>query len=281
VHGYTAPADQTVTVTRDNVTNVPGAYVPIPSGMGSLSVNTTPVKGEVFVDQISWGTSPITEIVSTGDHTVRYADVTGYLAPDDQVVTVARNQVAMAKGTYTKVPPGTGVLSIDTAPPKAEVLVDGQSWGTAPEQKIVPVGTYTIRFMDVAGFITPDNQTVTITENATTRAVGTYTRLIPPTYMLTVEIDGQGQVEPTTGVPPQNAKVTLLAAGDAVWHFDHWEGSLTGTANPQTLTMDGDKTVKAVFVKNPLIMPCSEYFGLPIVLMVGACMLLLGARLRS
>jgi len=257
------------------------AYSPMLPDVGILTVTTDPVAAEVFVDQISWGTSPITEIVSTGDHTVRYADVTGYLAPDDQVVTVARNQVAMAKGTYTKVPPGTGVLSIDTAPPKAEVLVDGQSWGTAPEQKIVPVGTYTIRFMDVAGFITPDNQTVTITENATTRAVGTYTRLIPPTYMLTVEIDGQGQVEPTTGVPPQNAKVTLLAAGDAVWHFDHWEGSLTGTANPQTLTMDGDKTVKAVFVKNPLIMPCSEYFGLPIVLMVGACMLLLGARLRS
>jgi len=31
------------------------------------------------------------------------------------------------------------------------------------------------------------------------------------------------------------------------WQFDHWENDLGGTANPATLLMDDDKTVKAVF----------------------------------
>jgi hypothetical protein len=42
--------------------------------------------------------------------------------------------------------------------------------------------------------------------------------------------------------------VDLTANADPGWTFDHWEGDLTGNFNPDTINIDGDKTVTAVFV---------------------------------
>jgi hypothetical protein len=42
----------------------------------------------------------------------------------------------------------------------------------------------------------------------------------------------------------------LTANADPGWYFDHWEGALSGSANPQTLVMDSDLTVTAVFERD-------------------------------
>jgi uncharacterized repeat protein (TIGR02543 family) len=39
-------------------------------------------------------------------------------------------------------------------------------------------------------------------------------------------------------------------SGETGWTFDRWEGDLTGSTNPATITMDADKTVTAVFTQN-------------------------------
>jgi hypothetical protein len=49
-------------------------------------------------------------------------------------------------------------------------------------------------------------------------------------------------------VYPSGTPVTLTANAEPGWYFDHWEGDLEGSENPDTLVMDGDKTVTAVFV---------------------------------
>jgi hypothetical protein len=78
---------------------------------------------------------------------------------------------------------------------------------------------------------------------------------------LTLLITGQGSV---TVAPPGatydtadapvtldydvDTQVTFTALAATGWAFDHWEGDLTGSANPTSLTMSGDKSVKAVFI---------------------------------
>ena len=42
--------------------------------------------------------------------------------------------------------------------------------------------------------------------------------------------------------------MTLTATPVAGWTFDHWEGALTGSANPTTLLMNSNKTLTAVFL---------------------------------
>jgi len=39
----------------------------------------------------------------------------------------------------------------------------------------------------------------------------------------------------------------LTANAAEGWYFDRWEGDLEGSENPDTLVMDSDKTVTAVF----------------------------------
>jgi uncharacterized repeat protein (TIGR02543 family) len=45
--------------------------------------------------------------------------------------------------------------------------------------------------------------------------------------------------------------VMLTADVNAGYHFVNWSGDLTGTTNPATITMDGNKTVTAAFEANP------------------------------
>jgi len=70
-----------------------------------------------------------------------------------------------------------------------------------------------------------------------------------PTHTLDVTIVGDGTVikDPDMTDYPQGSTVELTAVGDPGWTFDHWEGDLTGTSNPETITMDANKFVTAVF----------------------------------
>jgi hypothetical protein len=74
---------------------------------------------------------------------------------------------------------------------------------------------------------------------------------IPPQFTLTVNTDGDGSVAKN---PDQaayyNEYVELTADPSAGWSFDQWSGDLSGSANPETLYMDGDKTVTAHFVED-------------------------------
>ena len=48
-----------------------------------------------------------------------------------------------------------------------------------------------------------------------------------------------------------NDEVELAADPDPGWEFSHWSGDLSGTANPASITMDGNKLVIANFVLLP------------------------------
>jgi hypothetical protein len=68
-------------------------------------------------------------------------------------------------------------------------------------------------------------------------------------YGLDVNIVGPGSVtkSPDLSVYPVGTVVTLTAVPDSGAEFKGWSGSLTGNANPATITMNGEKTVTATF----------------------------------
>jgi hypothetical protein len=72
-------------------------------------------------------------------------------------------------------------------------------------------------------------------------------------YSLTVETEGQGEVivTPAKATYDEGEQPRLEAVPAENWVLDRWTGALTGTANPETLTMNADKTVTAVFVESP------------------------------
>jgi hypothetical protein len=57
-------------------------------------------------------------------------------------------------------------------------------------------------------------------------------------------------LDPPGGTYDGGTVVTLTASADAGSTFEDWSGAATGTTNPVTLTVDGDKTVTATFKAN-------------------------------
>jgi List-Bact-rpt repeat protein/chitobiase/beta-hexosaminidase-like protein len=75
--------------------------------------------------------------------------------------------------------------------------------------------------------------------------------VITSVYTLTLTVGGNGNVvaDPPTGPYSSNSVVTLTATPDSGWIFDHWSGDADGSTNVVAVTMDGPRSVEAVFAK--------------------------------
>jgi signal peptidase I len=138
---------------------------------GTLTVRTTPVSGEVFVNDESWGLAPQSRVIDAGDYTVSFGSVIGYYTPAPKQVTVEKDTETVVEGIYE---PITGTLTILTTPIAAEVFVNGTSWGVAPQSRVIQIGTYNVSFGQVEGLRTPPSQIVNVEENAETVVEGVY-----------------------------------------------------------------------------------------------------------
>jgi hypothetical protein len=98
---------------------------------------------------------------------------------------------------------------------------------------------------DLSGSTNPTNLVMDANKSVTAT-------FVQDQYTLTVNVVGQGSValNPPGGTYPSGTSVQLTANATAGWHFDHWSGDLTGSANPATLVMNGNKTVTATFVQD-------------------------------
>lgn len=77
----------------------------------------------------------------------------------------------------------------------------------------------------------------------------------PVQYTLTTNTVGSGSValNPPGGAYDAGTVVTLTATGSTGWAFAGWSGDLSGSVNPTTITMNGNKTVTATFTDQTLV----------------------------
>jgi len=70
-------------------------------------------------------------------------------------------------------------------------------------------------------------------------------------YTLTTNTVGNGSIalNPSGGTYPSGTVVTLTATPDSGWQFSGWSGSLSGSTNPTTITMNANKSVTATFTQ--------------------------------
>jgi uncharacterized repeat protein (TIGR02543 family) len=113
-------------------------------------------------------------------------------------------------------------------------------------------GQHTISFKSVSGYTTPASQIVNITANAQTTANASYTAIAASTYTLTLNYNntqGGASASPLTSgnIYTAGANVQLYASASSGYHFTGWSGDASGTANPTTMTMTGNKNVTANF----------------------------------
>jgi len=74
------------------------------------------------------------------------------------------------------------------------------------------------------------------------------------TFTLTISVVGNGKVEknPDKTRYLRDTSVELTAVPDSDWRFDHWSGALSGSTNPEHITMDSDNSVTAYFIEDAI-----------------------------
>lgn len=72
-------------------------------------------------------------------------------------------------------------------------------------------------------------------------------------YHLNIQTTGSGSVlkTPSDSVYVVGTRVQIYADAALGWKFDGWSGDRTGTLNPDTVVMDGEKTITATFSQIP------------------------------
>ncbi len=92
-----------------------------------------------------------------------------------------------------------------------------------------------------------------LTMNGNKTVTATFAALPPPQYNLTANKIGSGTVtlDPAGGIYNASAKVKLTATPAEGFAFSGWSGDLNGAANPDSITMNANKTVTATFTQVP------------------------------
>ncbi|MCW3982364.1 MAG: PQQ-binding-like beta-propeller repeat protein [Candidatus Bathyarchaeota archaeon] len=114
-------------------------------------------------------------------------------------------------------------------------------------------GTYNYTVTTPAGYSTTTNSgTVTVADGDVSQKIA----FTQNQYALTVNTVGEGcnvTINPAQDSYTYGASVQLTPVAGSGWVFSGWNGDLTGTDNPVTITMDSDKIITATFEKTNTI----------------------------
>ena len=108
-------------------------------------------------------------------------------------------------------------------------------------------------FVNWTGSVTSANNPLSIRMNSSKTITANFTYNGPPMYTLTTSVAGRGSVSPAGATEYESGTVVDVSAtpADQYSAFNHWEGALSGSTNPTTILMDGNKSVTAVFEELP------------------------------
>jgi alpha-tubulin suppressor-like RCC1 family protein len=154
------------------------------SPYGSLLVNISPA-GAISAGaqwQVDGGalhsSGAVVPNLSLGSHTVSFTTVSGWTTPSSQIMTVNLGITNSTTGYYTA---NVGSLLVNISP--AGAISAGAKWqvdGGALQSSgaVVPnlsVGSHTVSFTTVSGWLTPNNQTISVALGVTNSTTGYYT----------------------------------------------------------------------------------------------------------
>jgi hypothetical protein len=260
VTGWVTPSNQTVAVSANTTNATFATYTQI----GALQVTISP-PGAVSAGaqwQVDGGafqnSGAVVTNLSVGSHTVAFSTVTGWVTPASQIVPIIANITNTASGTYTQV----GAVKVTINPPGvvsagAQWQVDGgdfQSSGAIVTG--LSLGNHTVSFKTIFGWLTPSNQTVTVSANSTNTASATYTS-IPGALQVTINppcaviAGAQWQVD---GGAFQNsgAIVTNLSNGNHTVSFTSVVGWITPSNQTLMVTANITNTTTGTYIQTSI-----------------------------
>ena len=219
------------------------------TGEGTVSINPT---GGSY---LSGKTVTLTPAPETGWHFDHWeGDLTGSASPAQITMTAAKNVTAVFvvdQLALTVQASGGGTVTLD--PP-------GGSYDPGTVVTLTPVPSTDRHFDHWEGDLSGSANPAQITMNAAKTVTAVFA--VGP-YALSTQVSGGGTValNPPGGSYEPNTVVYVSASPSTGWHFDHWEGDLSGGATATQITMDASKSVTAVFAREQYTLTVSVTGG--------------------
>jgi uncharacterized repeat protein (TIGR02543 family) len=188
-----------------------------------VSITATPSSGYRFSGwsgSASGTTNPIT-ITMDGDKSITANFILQYTL----------NTLTIAAGTGGTTDPAPGTYTHDS--------------GTQVSITATPSSGY--RFSGWSGSASGTTNPITITMDGDKSITANFIRQ----YSLTIAAGTGGTTDPAPGTYTHDsgAQVSITATPSSGYRFSGWSGSVTGTINPITITMDSDKSITANFIR--------------------------------
>jgi len=204
----------------------------------------------------TWLTTPLTGVIQPG-HYYLVQEAAGAGGTTPLPTPDATGSTAMS-ATAGKVALVSSATALSGACPSDPFIEDLIGYGAANCSETLPAGTLS----NTTAARRNSNGCQDTDDNALDVSVGAPTprNSASPAnnclFTLTVAADppaaGSVAKSPDQAGYPDGSQVQLTATAVSGWHFDHWSGGATGSANPLSLTMDDNKSVTAHFVQNTL-----------------------------
>ncbi|GEM_PF-752964 len=173
-----------------------------------------------------------------GTYVLRLTADDGQLQKSDEVTIVSGG----SNSAYLLSANTTGSGSVSLNPPGGVY-----NSGTVVTVTASPAAGF--QFSGWSGHLTGSTNPATITMNANKSVTATFTAVSPSQFMLTTSTAGSGSVSlnPPGGVYNSGTVVTLTASPATGFQFSGWSGTLSGSTNPATISMNANKSVAATF----------------------------------
>ncbi|MEM9259732.1 MAG: carbohydrate-binding domain-containing protein, partial [Bacteroidota bacterium] len=210
---------------------------------------------------------------------IDFVDGGGNVMQDEKVVISVNSTDGWEELSESKaIPPNTATINVWTWVNQGQILYDdvclifdggtpptnytlslnapNGSISLNPSGGVYPAGTVVTltasadagySFDNWSGDLSGSNNPIQITMDGNKNVTANFTTA-PNNYTLDVTaLNGSVSLSPAGGTYASGTTVTLTAQPDAGFNFASWAGDLSGSSNPTTIVMDGNKAVTANF----------------------------------
>ncbi len=226
---YAPLASETISLALREQANLSRSYSLKPA---SVAVTLTPSSAQWRVDAGTWQASGTTvNGLAPGNHALEYAALSGYTAPASETITLSPGQAASLSRSYVQL----ASLTIGLTPASAQWRIDNGAWqSTSATLTSLALGAHTIDYSDVAGYLTPVSESVTLVSGA-----NSFARSYTPLASLSVSLTPNYAQWRIDGGAWQNTTTTLnaLSLGNHTIDYSTISGYITPASETVALVI--------------------------------------------
>jgi uncharacterized repeat protein (TIGR02543 family) len=228
----------------DLATGAANSLVFVAAGMRSK--NHLPGTGYTEIAESFAGSSGSTAGGSVAERLLAAAGTTsvngGFDGTTDWAVVAAEVLAASTTSPVTLSVTTSGSGSVTLNPPGGSYTS-----GTTVTLTAVPAAGYA--FTGWSGALTGTANPTTLLMNANKSVTASFAPTTQYTVTVSPSTGGSITLSPSGGTYPAGTTITVTAVPASGYRFGSWGGSLSGTTNPTTLLVNGNKTVSATFIR--------------------------------